>query len=187
MLPDFIMIVSCYGVCFAYLCGSCAAFFAFLTWSVWDVMFSIFWDNFEVPWNPLGDVWASFSGPFSLAYVVLLGPFFAFLARSFWDVILGIFWGNFECFGVVSMTFGPPSGVFGDVFWGSGRSSEAPGAAFWETLRVPGAVWGDPWIPRRFVDASGAILEKSGRFLGASGAHFGVILSFIVVSILMGC
>ena len=110
-----------------------------------------------------------FGGPFSLACVVFL----RFSRGHFWDVILGIFWGNFGCFGAVSMTFGPPSGVSGDAFWGSGRSSEAPGAALWETLRVPGAVWGDPWIPRRFVDASGTI---SGKFREISGSQQGVIL-----------
>ena len=79
------------------------------------------------------------------------------------------------------MLWGRPSGVSGDALGGSGRSSEAPGAALWETLRVPGAVWRDPWIPRRFVDASGTI---SGKFREISGSQQGVILASFCESFL---
>ena len=72
-----------------------------------------------------------------------------------------------DALGVVFGDLRSSWGVFGVAFWGLW---EVPEAAFWGTLRAAEAVWGDPCIPRCFVDGSGAF---SGKFREIPGSQRG--------------
>ena len=109
-------------------------------------------------------------GSFFVCMCAAFGALFTFLARSFlgchFGYLLRSFWVLWIRFDDVWASFRGLWGCFLGLWEVLGGSWSCP-------LGDSKGSWGDPWIPRRFVDASGTI---SGKFREISGSQQGVIL-----------